>query len=236
MLQNRERDDNGFDLGKAIICADTYSSSVGVDCTIMDLHGKTMYKSCGSSNGCRFCEAIRGVLQEKQSCVNAHLYGSYQAERFGGKYVFFCPFGLVHWVSPITVDGIMKASILAGPVQMVEPDEFLLEDIIQKNNISKKQMNSIRKYIDEIPVIKPEKVNSLSEMLYIVAEHISNILPSQYQEGRESQEQQANISEYIHYIKTMGGDDSNLHSYPLEKKGNSCRLYQLAIRLVHRKY
>lgn len=218
MVLVNEIDDIGFNLEKAKKCADTYSISTGVDCTVMDSHGRNLYKSCVNKEGCKFCEKIRGILSKKQSCENAHLYGSYQAERFGGKYVFFCPMGMVHWVSPITVDGMMKGAMLAGPVQMVDPEEFLLEDFIKNNNIEKKYMSKIREYVKEVPVISPEKVNSLSELLFITAAHVSDIQPSQYEEEREVQEQQSNISEYIHYIKTMGGDDNSLQSYPLEKE------------------
>jgi YesN/AraC family two-component response regulator len=151
-------------------------------------------------------------------CAKAHLYGSYQAERFGGKYVFFCPLGLVHWASPITVNGMMRAAILGGPVQMVEPDDFLIDEIIRKNILDEGTFSELRSHIEKVPVIRPEVVNSMSEMLFIVAAHISDIQPSKYLEEREQQEQQADISGYLHYIKTMGGDDTSARSYPLDKE------------------
>lgn len=223
----REIDDIGFDLNKAKKSADIYSNSVGVQCIIIDSHGKILYKTCRNKSVCKFCETAQDILTEHQSCSNVHLYGSYQSERFGGKYVFFCPLGLVHWASPITVDGIMKGAILGGPVQMVDPEEFLIEEILQKNNIKKEYLDEIRLYINDIPVIKPDVVNSLSELLFMVAVQTTDFHPSKYIEDEEYHEQQSNISEYIHYIKTMGGDDNNVKNYPLEKEKELLSLISL---------
>jgi YesN/AraC family two-component response regulator len=46
-------------------------------------------------------------------------------------------------------------------------------------------------------------------------------------EEREYQDQQADISEYLHHIKTMGGDENSLQSYPLEKEKELLSLISL---------
>jgi len=212
------REDLGFDFKRAKKCADVYSRSAGVNCIIMDSHGETLY-SAGKENGiCRFCRRLNVASTGNAGCSSAHLYGCYQAEKFGGKYVFFCSLGLAHWVSTISVEGIMHGALLSGPAMMVEPDEFLLYDLIRERNIKDDEIAGIEEYIKDVPIIKPDRVDSLSELLFIVAAHISDIQPSKYYQDREYNEQQADISEYIHYIKTMGGDVSNVQSYPLEKE------------------
>lgn len=227
MTLTKEKDDIGFNLEKAKKAADVYSTSVGIQCIIIDSHGETLYNACGNKGICKFCKTLENFLSGHQSCSNAHLYGSYQAERFGGKYVFFCPLGLTHWASPIIKNGIMKGAILGGPVQMVEPEEFLIDEIIQKNNVDDRTLTEIRHYLKEIPIVKPEVVENLSEMLFMVAAHISDIQPSKFLEEKYYHDQQADISEYIHYIKTMGGDDQNLQSYPLEKEKELLSLISL---------
>jgi two-component system response regulator YesN len=219
--------DFGFNLDNAIKCVDTYSLSVGVRTIIIDSSGDTLYETCGNKEFCGICKSVMADQNNNQSCSKAHLYGSYQAERFGGKYVFFCPMGLVHWASPITSDGMMKGAILGGPVHMIEPEDFLIEELIVRNNANEEQFAKIRHHIYEVPVIKPEIVNSLSELLFIVAAHISDIQPSKYLEERDYNEHHSNISEYIHYIKTMGGDESHIGSYPLDKEKELLTLISL---------
>lgn len=218
MIQINNKDDIGFNFERARHCADTYANSVGVQCIIINTLGKTLYASSKNNELCGICKNCKNPQKTMELCSNSHLYGSYQAERFGGKYVFFCPMGLVHWASPITSNGLMKGALLGGPVQMVDPDDFLIEDIINKEIINETELSDLRKHLYSVPVIKPEIVNSMSEMLFITAAHVSDIQPSKYLSEREYHEQQADISEYIHYIKTMGGDEASLESYPLEKE------------------
>lgn len=218
MIQMNNNNDIGFDFEKAKHCADTYANSVGVQCIIINTLGKTLFSSCRNNKMCDICKNSKAPKDRMDLCSNAHLYGSYQAERFGGKYVFFCPLGLVHWASPITSNGLMKGALLGGPVQMVDPDDFLIEDIISNDIIDEHELSVLRKHINEVPVIKPDIVNSMSELLFITAAHISDIQPSKYLSEREYHDQQADISEYIQYIKTMGGDESSLEAYPLDKE------------------
>lgn len=212
------QNDYAFDFEEAKKCVEVYSTSTGVQCILINANGETIYRSC-SGEICSFCRSSLNHPDKNGMCEKAHLYGSYQAERFGGKYVFFCPLGLVHWASPIIRKGMMRSAILGGPVQMVEPDDFLLDDIIRKSTGDENILLELRKHIEKVPVIKPEVVNNMSELLFIVSGHLSDIIPSKYLEEREQQEQQADISGYLNYIKTMGGgDDTTAHSYPLDKE------------------
>ncbi|MCX7841974.1 MAG: PocR ligand-binding domain-containing protein [Clostridia bacterium] len=210
--------DDGISLDRVKKSLDAYSRSVGVESILIDSTGKTLYNSCGNNNTCNFCSRVQGILGQHQTCQNVHLYGSYQAERFGGSYIFFCPIGLVHWASPITMHGTMKGAILGGPVLMVEPEEFLLEDMLKKSSICEEGIEELKAYIKDIPIIQPDIVNSLAELLFIVSTHISDTRPSQYLEDREYLEHQSGISEYLHYIKTMGGDEGETLGYPIEKE------------------
>jgi len=218
LITTKVNGDAGFDFENAKRCVDAYSISTGMNCIIIGRHGETLYTACGGRNLCMFCKIIANTECRRQTCANAHLYGSYQSERFGGKYVFFCPMGLIHWASPIVSGGVMKAAVLGGPVHMVDPDDFIIEEIMQKNDINLDFCGDAKLYIKQVPVVKPDVVNSLSELLFITAVHISDIQPSRYMEDRETQEQQSRISDYIRYIKTMGGDEESQSAYPIDKE------------------
>ncbi|MFA6309650.1 MAG: PocR ligand-binding domain-containing protein [Clostridia bacterium] len=209
----------GFDLEKAIKCAEYYSRSTEIRTIIIDACGQILFEyDADKQNVCELCDMIHCNKKKGKLCSSTHLlYGGYQAVRFGGKYIFFCPLGLIHITSPITENGVMKASILCGPLLMMEPEDFLLDDIIKKNKIDEKYFKELKRQLSEVPIVNPEKVNCMSELLLIVAEHISDIKPSAFNEEREMLEQQSNISEYIHYIKTMGGSEAD-QEYPIEKE------------------
>ena len=100
-----------FDLDNAKKIAQAYSVSTGIYCSVLD--GDANYLHCACKN--QFCCFISNKHNHK-ICQNSHKYGCYQAERFGGRYIFFCPLGLVHWISPVTVEGVTCGSLLADKI------------------------------------------------------------------------------------------------------------------------
>jgi two-component system, response regulator YesN len=217
-MVHKEVNDIGFDLEGAKKAARVYSRSTGIESFIINSKGEILYESCYSSNLCQFCREIKSANSPYSACASVHLYGSYQAERFGGKYVYFCPLGLVHWASPIIINNFFQGALIGGPVLMVDPDEFLLEDIIRNNGVNEDQLDQLNEYVQRVPVIQPDIVNSLSELLYIVSSSLSNNVSSNQNNKREYFEHQSEISETVHYIKMLESDENSKGNYPFEKE------------------
>jgi two-component system response regulator YesN len=210
-------ENSGYDLKSAIDKVDHYAKSTGMRVMLLDEKGACLHDNCQQEKLCGLCRNIENLLNITDMCKHAHMYGIYQAERFGGQYIFFCPLGLTHWVSPIITDGTRSAALLGGPVHMVEPEEFLFDDILKKYNITKNELKMLIDYIHEIPLVKPDRVNSLSELLYMVSLNIADEKPSIASDGKSYVDFQSDISEYLQYIKTMGGSE-NTDDYPFEKE------------------
>lgn len=101
---------------------------------------------------------------------------------------------------------------------MVDPNEFLIDEIIERNIKDKSVLSELKEHLKDIPVVKPDKVTSLSDLLYIVAEHASDSVSLKYKEATDYNRQQSDISQYIHDIKNMSGDRRPVESYPIEKE------------------
>lgn len=218
MIVTKEAGEIGFDLEKAKKSVHAYSRSTGMECFIIDSKGTSIYESCYSSHLCKFCKGIQAATGYQSGCASVHLYGSYQAERFGGKYVYFCPIGLVHWASPITNMDSIQGALIGGPVLMVDPEEFLLEDLIRKSGIDEAQLEKLNEYVQRVPVIQPDIVNSLSELLFLVASSISDDKTSKHDDQRQYHEIQAQISESVHYMKDLEHREKEIINYPFEKE------------------
>lgn len=214
----KEPMENTFDLDKAIKSIKAYSQSTGMESFIIDSKGRCIYNFIKNTELCSLCKKIQDTTNKTSKCPSVHLYGSYQAERFGGKYVFFCPMGFVHWAAPITINDTLFGAFIGGPVLMVDPDEFMLKDIIKENGLSDEQVFELNEYINKVPIIEPEKVNNLSELLAIVAENISEHSDLRYEQKNQSDELQSNISQWIHYMKSIDSKNDNYTSYPFEKE------------------
>lgn len=211
------RQDSELNLEKTIKMLQYYSNSTDIPTVLIDDSGNTLYKVNHKHDFCKVCKDLRKENNQSVDCNSVYLYGSYQAERFGGKYVFFCPMGIVLWASPITIDGIMKAAIIGGPVNMIEPDEFLLVELFGKH-LKSEQLSKAIAFSKSLPVIETERVNSLSELLRILTSYLSDSTWYRMEQELEEQEQAADISVYIHYLKSIAGGSDDVPAYPIEKE------------------
>ncbi len=205
-----------FNFNMAIKTSKDYQEATGINCTVINAEGKEIFNSEGSSI-CTNCKISRKGTSRENECEKMHLYGIYQAERFGGKYIYFCSLSLMHWVSPIMDDGIVKGGLHCGPVLAYNKEDFLLNEFPKTEIVSEDQLNKFKTQIISLPIISPSRVKSLSELLFITAVFLSDINNTIEEQG-ETVEQQAEISSYIQYLKTMECNPEKKNKYPIEKE------------------
>ncbi|MHB1453218.1 MAG: helix-turn-helix domain-containing protein [Saccharofermentanales bacterium] len=217
-----------FDFAEAIKAADTYRKATGVTCRVVNSAGETIHISneteadisvCNLASKHFYCgtEDCGGNEKLANICLNSHLYGCYQSERFGGKYVYFCPLGLTTWTSPIIWEGTVEGAFLAGPVNMVEPDELLMDDFLIRYGVSSMALKDIEAAIKDGPVVTPAKVNFFSELLYYMSKAVSDSTFTIIEERKAKGEQQAEIAEQIKYLKSFA-PHQEYEPYPMEKE------------------
>lgn len=54
---------------------------------------------------------------------NIHLYGCYEAERWGGKYIYYCPLGFI-FISVSLDEAFPGKTLVAGPILMGDAEDF----------------------------------------------------------------------------------------------------------------
>ncbi len=215
-----------LNLDKLKQAAENYSKACGVPCRILDNFGSTKYLAAEHEH-VAICElaatampsACQGDPTDSSCrCENAHLYGLYQAERFGGRYIYFCPLGLTHWVSPIYQDETVVASLLGGPVNMVDPEEFLLDDLITKNGVHPDFLSQLHDEIKLVPVVPTDRVNAMSELLYLVAASLSDESFKETEHRHNAGKLQEKLWEQIDFLSRFTHKDEKDLTYPIEKE------------------
>ncbi|MFP4444517.1 MAG: PocR ligand-binding domain-containing protein [Spirochaetia bacterium] len=221
--------DTVFNIDLAVKAVKNYRKVTGIECIIADTSGKTMFPAQeGACLGCLFRSAMEEVAEHKWKCEESHRYGGYQAERFGGKYIFFCPLGLTHWASPVIINGELEATLLAGPVLMISHTEYLEDDIIRRHTVSQSDIRRLKQCLSEIPYVEPDRVTALSESLFYIGAYLSEKNPQEYLKEMDEIEQQSVISEYIQIMKAADEEeDQKITEYPLAKEQELLRLISL---------
>ena len=187
-----------------------FSVATGVDCCCLSRDEEQFSDDC-----CKFCKTLHGITGQSLNCRNALLEGAYQAERFDGRYLFYCPMGLVHFASPIFADGHIFAVAVGGPVLLIEEDEYITEDILDKLKIGSEYTDILKQNLKEISQLPPERVTSLSQTLFSVCSNISGSEQLLYLNDEESIGN--DMEKYLSLIDTMGAKPDP-GSYPIEKE------------------
>jgi len=207
-----------FDLQACARYAQDYTLATGVDCTVIDLQGAILFNTASDRINCKVCKKLQTLLGEEFSCSSVYLYGSYQAERLGGKDIFFCPVGFAHWAAPIIVDGIMHGSIIGGPVVLAEHDDFINEAFIPKYSLNDEKISELRSLVHQIRYIHPSRVSSLAELLFLVSRQLVADGGTSQEDLQVQSAEQARISENIYLFTSMGGEEDTDSNYPIEKE------------------
>ncbi len=191
-------------------CAKAFSNVSGIGCTVSGARGNII-SECGY--GCASCEICTVAGIKKDKCIQTQNYGMEQAERFGGKYIYFCHMGLTCFVSPIFGKEGDAAKITAGPLLMVDRQEYIEYELQQMSDLTQKNRADVIALLQKLPVVPVEKVESLSTMLFMQTGFINNALQTEKMlEKQSSSKVQGQISSFIAQLKS----ENNAAPYPFE--------------------
>ncbi len=199
-----------FDLKLAVECAQSFSATSGIGCFVSDASGNVLHSVGYSCSSCRLCKLFG---RPDDVCISTHIYGMREAERFGGKYVYFCPMGLTSFVSPIVGSEGSSAKVTVGPFLMVEKTDFLAHEVNHLFINSDLNLDKIEEELNNVPVIEPSKVNKLSTLLFMSVGFLNNVShANKMLEQQQSNGIQSEVTSYILELK----QHEKLAPYPFD--------------------
>lgn len=206
-----------FDKKLAEECIDAFCASTLLSGSIDDFSGNTLYRRGKGCESCRICAIYEKARHISVKCGDTHLYGMLQAQRFGGKYIYFCPCGFTFIVSPIMGEGGAVAYAKVGPFLMVEPEDYIRYDLADLLKLSDSELANARILINDIPFVAPERVTKLSTLLYMSVGFMNNAEASASQKKTQASDDiQGNINEILKALKAQTDDVDK--GYPFEKE------------------
>lgn len=184
-------------------CARAFSESTGLGCSLSTGEGEGAWEFGYSCQRCDLCR-VAGV--EKQRCVEAHIYSMNAAERFGGRYIYFCPLGLTCFVSPLVGEEGVRGKLTAGPFTMVDKEEFLQYELGEKAGLSPQALEQARGVLEQVPMVEPARVEQLSLLLFFAVGFFNDFSAESRMLDRDrSAELQGEITSYILELKREEG-------------------------------
>ena len=198
-----------FDMQIAQEMVDAFVCSTGVSCLLTDAEGRELYRREPGYELYAQCRKIMG----DQACKRLHLYGACESERFGGRYIYFCPMGMGCFAAPIILGGKMVGALAAGPVMVMDPEDHVTSTPALQQLSDEKKMAEVTDLLQKFPRREPGDLSHLSALLLSAALYIGGEQRSLL-EHRQTQEQHQDIGEYLQQLKVEGVQTA----YPLDKE------------------
>lgn len=224
-----------FDLKLACQCAEAFSVTSGVGCTLYAANGDILLRQGNCCGSCRLCEL--GQVDPRK-CSGVHIYGMHEAERFGGKYIYFCAMGLTCFTSPIVGPESTVAQLTVGPFLMVDEQDYIDYELSYVLRLPQERIAALLPEIRKLPHIEAARATSMAELLFMAVAFMNNVAESnRLLERSEIALQQGQISAHIHELNRSGPTAP----YPFEaenlmlqamSRGDSARAQQLLNELL----
>lgn len=199
-----------FDVKLSRDCARAYAAATKLG-TVVSLAGGEVIQSYGDYN-CENCGICALAGREKSLCVHSQIYGMNESERFGGKYVYFCPMGLTCFASPIVGSDGVEAKITVGPFLMFDFQDYLHDDLYPRLRPDCDEQE-VAEEVRRLPVISPDRVEDLSSLMFMAVGFMNNVwAANNLLDLQESYSIQKQVSYYLAEIK----GEKELRPYPFE--------------------
>ncbi len=206
-----------LDTAAAREAVDFFSQTSGVNCSLLDSEGRSLYEKGPDSTTCAACRRLCENLGCNFGCGGLHAFAARQSERFGGRYIYFCPIGMVFFASPILSAGVYAGAFVGGPALIMDTDDLLAGDVFSGMELTEEKTAEAAAVLSAVPYTNPQRLGALSDQLFANAVYVSDSSHELFI-LRDRHEQQNYISSYISALKA-GESDAN---YPIDKENELC--------------
>ena len=198
------------DLEAARQAAEDFSCATGVSCRMLSPDGEALYECRKES----VCEELAAALGTNFGCGALHGRAPAEAHRFGGRYIYACPMGLVFFASEIMSGGAPAGALLAGPVQLQDDEDLFSGAEINPEMLVPEAAAAARAAVSRTPRVTAAQAQALSRQLFASAVYVSDSSHELLLAQNDNRYSSA-VDSYISYLKR---EDGIRTPYPLDKE------------------
>ena len=211
MSRKDHRSNKPIDLQHAGQMVEAFSLACATPCRLLDENGDVLLPVEAPEH--TLCAQCKALLCPAQQCEDLHTYGGRQAERFGGRYIYFCTMGMGWIAAPVMLGGKVVGSLSCGPIMMMELDDYIASTPSLQSSMSFERLEQIGHLLRQFPHRPPEDLNHLSLQLLASALYIGDSSMAVI-EKRNQAEQYQSIGQYLQQYKL----EDTPTVYPIEKE------------------
>lgn len=183
---------------------DNFAKSMNMSSVSVDANGTPVTIP---SNHMEFCTYTRSTDEGLRRCEECDKNGGEEASRTGRPSVYKCHAGLIDFGAPIMIGKKQIGSILGGQVLTQPINEEEIMKVAEEIGVDKKRyVETVRK----INIVEKERIDAAAELLFIVANSISEMGYKQYKLKKMSGELSDKCSQVYSVMEEMSQSVSNI--------------------------
>lgn len=149
---------------------DNFAESMDIASVTVDREGMPVTKPSSYTSFC--IDYTHSTRTGDDRCAQSHKEGGEQAARTGRPYIYKCHAGLIDFAAPIIVDGIQIGTILGGQILTSKPEEESFRVTANEIGVNEEEYVTA---VNKVKITKEKNINSAAEVLFIVANSLSQI-------------------------------------------------------------
>lgn len=172
----------------------SFSVFSGLKALLVDDNGVTLVSTENQVPDGRFCKLIKADPEGHRKCCRSYARAGREAAKYGEPYVFRCHAGLINWAVPIKI-GSRNCAIICGQVLMWEIEDYFLDEITMMVKDLNVDLGEVKLATLELNYLPCDKVQAVSELLFVVANQIMNEEGGVFSEQKSMTAYQAVLSD-----------------------------------------
>ncbi len=172
----------------------SFSVFSGLKALLVDDNGVTLVSTENQVPDGRFCKLIKDDPEGHRKCCRSYARAGREAAKYGEPYVFRCHAGLINWAVPIKI-GSRNCAIICGQVLMWEIEDYFLDEITMMVKDLNVDLGEVKLAALELNYLPCDKVQAVSELLFVVANQIMNEEGGVFSEQKSMTAYQAVLSD-----------------------------------------
>ena len=189
---------------------DDFAKGVGVASVTVDAYGTPV---TNPSRYTRFCENYTHSTEcGDKRCAGSHRKGGEDAARLGKPVVYECHAGLIDFAAPIIIEGHLIGTILGGQVVTEVQSDEKYRRIAGEIGVNADEYVAAAK---EVRILSRESIEAAANVLFIVANSLSNSAYQQRKLGSASATLNDGISQISATMEELAASASTVNNTQL---------------------
>lgn len=170
---------------------------------VLDSKGRILWESDFFKAKSHFCKVIQSNGAANRTCLKAHQEAVRESLRWGEAILSKCCYFIMQIVAPIIEKERLVGKLVASPFLLINPSELQPEELISLHRAKPGKAQTLKNALSSIPIAKDEEARQAAQLLFHLADDLSDPDLSPLLKVREAQILQGKISDQIRDLKYL---------------------------------